>query len=239
MKIFVFADPHYSDIEVSCNTRRPSRSLEKLRGLTDVIARCGRIICLGDLTDKCETYNECGARLSEISGFLHSFGVPVDALMGNHDCQSFTADEFSRIGRFRTAPYCTATGDTTLIFLDANYLKDGHRAYRTHSNWTDANLPDDQFIFLGEALARTPRGGRAIVCLHQCLDPAAEPRHIIQNAAEIRALLSRTAAMRGIGIHALSGHYHRGGANEVDGVSYTTVPAMCELDRIPYIILDV
>jgi hypothetical protein len=246
MKIFIFADPHYSSAEVTNRTRRPSLSLEKLRTLSPVITGCDRIICLGDIVDGTGSAETDAPYLSVLSSFLHSFGVPVDAIMGNHDCRSFTEEEFCRIGSFRKAPYVTFCGggevcslgaspDAALIFLDANYLSDGGRALCEHSDWTDANLPESQLTFLAGTLSALPDGTEAYIFIHQCLDPGVESRHIIKNAPAVRNIIE---ANREKVAAVIEGHYHKGAENIVGGVKYITLPAMCELDAKPYLILE-
>lgn len=247
MKIFIFADPHFGSAEVSCRTRRPSLSLEKLKSLSDLIAGCDRIVCLGDIVDGTGSSETDAPYISELSSYLHSFGVPADAIMGNHDCKSFTLDEFCRIGGFRKAPYAAFCGggevcslyaarDIALIFLDANYLSNGTRALYEHSDWTDANLPDSQLAFLAGTLAALPEGTEAYIFVHQCLDPGVESRHIIKNAAAARNIIEtnrdKVAAV-------IQGHYHKGAENIVGGVKYITLPALCELDEKPYLILEI
>jgi len=244
---FIFTDPHYSPAAITNRNRRPSASLEKLRSLSHIISRCDRIICLGDVIDGSGSAGADAPYLSALASFLHSFGVPVDALMGNHDCRSFSAEEFCACGNFRPAPYvafcgggevCSigASSDTALIFLDANYLKDGDRAYREHSDWTDANLPQSQLTFLTDILDEIEDGKQAYIFVHQCLDPGIEERHIIKNAPAVRKIIE---ANRDKVAAVVQGHYHTGADNIIGGVKYITLPAMCVLDSKPYMLLEI
>ena len=69
--------------------------------------------------------------------------------------------------------------------------------------------------------------------LHQCLDPGVEQRHILQNAAEINALLQtgRTAAV-------FQGHYHPGFRSVRNGIPYVTLAALCEGPASSAMVID-
>lgn len=178
------------------------------------------------------------AYLREITDFLISFGKPVYSLMGNHDCAVFSREDFAKISGLDVTPRAVKNGKSTMIFLDACYLAGDFPQPVGKSDWTDSNLPAEQINLLSETLDSLPAGESVFVFTHQCLDPAAESRHIIKNAPDVRELLE-TAVARGLKVHAIAGHYHKGSENTVAGVRYTTLPALCELDSARYLLLEI
>lgn len=73
-----------------------------------------------------------------------------------------------------------------------------------------------------------PQVDEAIVFLHQLLNPDADPRYLVKNACEIRAVLENSNKVRSV----YSGHYHRGQYSSYNGILYNVMPAMC-IDIIP------
>ena len=57
---------------------------------------------------------------------------------------------------------------------------------------------------------------------------------IIRNAPEVRALLSSSGKVKAV----FQGHYHPGHENEIDGIRYHTLPAMCEGEENRFSIIE-
>lgn len=115
--------------------------------------------------------------------------------MGNHDCTVFAPEEFTRLSGLQIAPCSWVAGDVALHFLNANFDWQG-KPYRPGAvDWTQTRLPEEELARVRAAMADTAH--RHFFFLHQCLDPGVEQRHILQNAAEINALLqTRTHSRR-------------------------------------------
>lgn len=238
MKIGMFSDSHDSDKAVTCTTRRPSMSYGKIREAMEAFreAGCDLVLCLGDLVDCCDTFEEDCARIGALSGLISSYGLPFYCLMGNHDYQNFTREQFAEFVPY--PPFFLRFGDLTLIFADANYADNGTPEgviYRKDAiDWTNAYLPADQCAKLREVL-EDKETVNAYVFLHQNLDPSAERHHVIRNAEEIRKILRESGKVRGV----YQGHYHPGRASVIDGIPYTTLPAMCEGEENSYRIVEI
>lgn len=238
MKIGMFSDSHDSDKAVTCTTRRPSMSYGKIREAMEAFreAGCDLVLCLGDLVDCCDTFEEDCARIGALSGLISSYGLPFYCLMGNHDYQNFDRAEFA--SRTSYPPFFLRFGEITLIFPDANYMDNGTPEgviYRKDAiDWTNAFLPDDQCAKLRDVLADEGTVN-AYVFLHQNPDPHVERHHIIRNAGGIREILRQSGKVRGV----YQGHYHPGHESIIDGIPYITLPAMCEGEGNSYRIIEI
>ncbi len=234
MKLGIFADPHYSTV-AEIKTRRPSLSAEKIRRLIEIFKKEGvdSIVCLGDLINSEKDREKDRENLKYVSELLKSAKIPVYCVMGNHDSEGFTPSEFTEISGFGTAPYSVDIGEIRLIFLDCCYTDDGSAegiGYRNGNyKWKNSYLPESQIEYLKESASGAES---AIVFTHQNLDDRDNP-HCIRNAERVRE------AVESCGIKtAFSGHYHKGGEFLINGVRYITIPALCELDSLPYIIYE-
>ncbi|MBQ8371032.1 MAG: metallophosphoesterase [Clostridia bacterium] len=238
MKLGLFSDPHYSEKESACVTRRPSLSYGKIRDAMDAFtaAGCDLVLCLGDLVDCCDTIEEDRRRIDELNGMISSYPMPFYSLMGNHDYQNFTREEFSR--RTSYPPFFLRFGDITLIFPDANFMDNGTADGQIYAkdaiDWTNAYLPADVCEKLRAVLA-DEETVRAYVFLHQNLDPAVEEHHVIRNADAVRAVLRESGKVCAV----YQGHFHPGHESIIDGIPYVTLPAMCEGDANPYRIVEI
>ena len=89
MRIGVFTDAHYCRAEVLCRTRRPARSLLKIREAMEAFAAAevDICLCLGDLTDHApgDTKEVLDACFAEAMTLIGSFGIPFYLVPGNHD----------------------------------------------------------------------------------------------------------------------------------------------------------
>ena len=151
--------------------------------------------------------------------------------MGNHDCTVFAPEEFTRLSGLQIAPCSWVAGDVALHFLNANFDWQG-KPYRPGAvDWTQTRLPEEELARVRAAMADTAH--RHFFFLHQCLDPGVEQRHILQNAAEINALLQtgRTAAV-------FQGHYHPGFRSVRNGIPYVTLAALCEGTASSAMVID-
>lgn len=232
MRLFIFADSHYGRAEIKNKNRFPRLSLEKLKSLEGEILTCDAIVCLGDLTDDGER-GECRVCLEEISSYLQSLSKDTYILMGNHDCINFSEGQFYSWGGFENkAPFCLSCGESTLLFLDTNYLSNKSRYLYSNVDWTDSILPTDQLALIEEALEGDSE--RIYLFMHQCAAPDAEVRHRIKNSEELHSLLK--ASKKSITV--IQGHYHYGADSVIDGIKYITLPALCVNDTRPYMILD-
>lgn len=234
VKIGIFADAHYSSKNISNLTRRPILSLGKLRQAMDAFRDVDCIVCLGDLVDTCDTFQESEEKLREVGELMQSVGVPLYCLRGNHDCDIFTSEQFyERLG-VQKPPFSIRNGSNVLIFLDANSDHSGQAYIPGRVDWTDTRLPEDQLAQLSEIL-NAEDVENAYIFMHQNVDPQVQWQHILTNAGAIRKVISNSGKVRKV----IQGHYHPRHDAVIDGVLYHTLPAMCEGERNYYEIMEI
>ena len=234
MKLGLFTDPHYSSQMVTCTTRRPSLSLGKMREALAAMKDCDLILCLGDLINDCGDPAENRVRLAEAASLLRTSTVPVYCLPGNHDYDAFTLAQFQEITGHLVPPPVFCMDGKTLLFPDSAYREDG-TPYDGHPiDWTDSFLPETELDRLRNIL-EAPETTEVYVFLHQNLDPAVEKRHIIRNAPRARAMLAASGKVKTV----FQGHYHPGHENELNGIRYITLPAMCEGEENRFAVYEI
>lgn len=225
MKIGIFTDAHYCHADILCDTRRPFLSIAKIREAMDAFRLNGvdLCICLGDLTDHAptDTKEDVISCFHEAIELIRSYNIPFYLVPGNHDYLMMSANELLEAG-IAVPPYTIPVGGYKFVFLDANYRADGRRFDVAGVNWTDSNLPNEQCLFLNDALSEASEP--CIVCIHENLDPLVEKHHIVKNAEMIRQIIRERGKVKMV----LQGHYHPGAERMIDGITYLTMPAMCE-----------
>lgn len=233
MRIGLLTDLHYCSQEVMLGRRYPQLALSRAQQAVQDFSRAGveRVVCLGDLIDAEEDVSQNERNLRAAASTLLSANVPCACVMGNHDCTVFAPEEFTRLSGLQIAPSSWVAGDVALHFLNANFDWQG-KPYRPGAvDWTQTRLPEEELARVRAAMADTAH--RHFFFLHQCLDPGVEQRHILQNAAEINALLQtgRTAAV-------FQGHYHPGFRSVRNGIPYVTLAALCEGTASSAMVID-
>lgn len=223
MKIGLFTDPHYSDKIIPSANRYHSLSYDKIKASMELFKKenVELVICLGDLTDDCNNINDNPKALLDLSEMINSFGVKFYSLMGNHDCLSFTREEFNDFTNGAYPPFKYETEKSTLIFLDCNYEDSGNPYQVRNVDWTNTFLPDEQL----EALCKTISDNTKeyYIFVHQNLDNEVDKYHIVHNSDKIRAILENHNVKM-----VIQGHYHLGHDTVINGIKYHTLSAMCE-----------
>lgn len=232
MKIGLFTDPHYSD-KAASSTRLHSLSYEKIQNAMKYFKEneVELVICLGDLTDDCVDINDNPKALEKLTKMINSYGIKFYSLMGNHDCHSFTKEEFDELTNSAYPPFKIETDNAVLIFLDCNYSDNGEKYKVREVDWTNTFLPNEQISRLKEALDTTKD---KYIFLHQNLDNDVEDHHIVHNAEDIRRILEKASVKL-----VIQGHYHLGHDNRINGVDYHTLAAMCEGYQNCYEIINI
>lgn len=222
------ADPHYADIDpaVGGDIRHYRGSMAKLAEAVEAfnLSKVDFVVELGDLKDLTRGRDETLAALERIEAVFAKFDGPRYHVAGNHDFDCLSPEEFfSRTpndGKVRDIGYYSfARNGVTFIVLDGCYTND-MRHYSRANPWTDTNIPPDQMAWLGRELAAAK--GHVVVFCHQRLDPSADGRHLVRNAAEVRALLEASGKVRAV----IMGHQHCGGEGIVNGIPYYALAAM-------------
>lgn len=225
MKLGIFTDPHYSSKELSCEKRFNNQSLRKIEEAMDAFsaANCDLVLCLGDVIDTEATHEKEIANLRAVAGILDRYSMECFCLMGNHDGFRFDREEFYAVLGEHHRPRDLETDGVSLLFVDACYHRDGTHYAPGRSDWKDVCYPHT--AELQERLRAAE--GKVYLFFHQNLDPRVEERHILANAAEIRAMLEGCGKVNAV----YQGHYHPGKQSEQNGISYITFPAMCEMEE--------
>ena len=97
MRIGLFTDSHYCNKEMLGEGRRPALGYERIENELPKFKENGveLVICLGDLVDDCHDEIKNIEMIRKISFMIRSFGMDFYCLMGNHDYQNFTREEFN------------------------------------------------------------------------------------------------------------------------------------------------
>ena len=225
-------DLHFADIDpdpapVGVVGRRFYReSRRKLGEAVDVFNARGLdfVIELGDFKDNTNGREGTLRHLEAIESELARFKGPRYHVAGNHDFDCLTPEEFfSRIpndGRVSpTGYYSFVRGGVTFVVLNACY-DSTLKPYSRRNPWDDANVPPEELDWFARELAAAK--GNVIVFCHQRLEDSAEPRHLIRNAAAVRALIESSGKVKGV----ITGHQHKGGHRILNGIPYYSLRAL-------------
>lgn len=224
------ADIHYADIDNSGGRHYREASSRLAECVTTMNGlRPDFLIELGDFKDLGKSRAETLAGLRHIEKVFSQFDGPRYHVLGNHDCDALTPEEFlSEISNYgqqsAKAHYRFDIGGVAFFVLDGCYTSD-MRHYACSNPWTDANIPPEQLAWLENELESTL--GTAVVFCHQRLDPNSEQHHLIRNAASVRDVLEKSGKVRAV----FTGHQHTGGHCELNGIRYVTLPSVVDGDN--------
>ena len=194
---------------------------------------CDRVVFLGDYLDP---YGFEGIAVSdavenfrEIIGFAKQHPGKVVMLLGNHDMDCITKEDFLQHtrnpGKARGRSYYSFTvRGIQFIVLDANFNEDRSPYSRGNFDWKKAYLPNEEIEWLRGELQRSRRP--AIVCCHQLLDSFSDvrPEVCVGNAEEAVRLLEESGRVLAV----LQGHHHTGYYSQRRGIHYWTMKGMIE-----------
>ena len=232
MRFGLVTDCHYADIpyarrEHPVGDAAYRETLAKLRECVAVMEseRPSFLIELGDFKDQGPDKASTIGYLDKVEKVFSGFPGPRYHVLGNHDLDLIDKPEFlARITNYgqdkALAHYSFEVSGIRFVVLDACYNSKLEDYVPGNWDWTDANVPPEQLAWLEEEIASAP--GRVIVFGHQCLDPNADPRHVVRNAAEVRAILERSGKVNAV----FTGHQHSGLISCVNGITYYSLRAM-------------
>ena len=174
---------------------------------------------LGDFKDLGPSKAETIGYLDRIEKTFAAFDGPRYHVFGNHDFDALTDEEFlqhvENSGFSRpSGHYAFDRGGVTFIVLNGCYNAKGEAYAPGNWKWDDARIPAWELKWLEERLAAAT--GDVVVFTHQRLDPAADARHLMKNAAEVRGVLEASGKVRAV----FTGHQHSGGGATVNGIVY-------------------
>lgn len=176
----------------------------------------------GDFKDLGRSREESLKYLDEIESVFAGFEGPRYHVLGNHDHDNLTKEEFlSHVANEGQAEakayYAFSCAGIKFIVLDACYSPDGKPYCRGKFSWKKAFVPPEQIEFLRRELASAE--GWCVPIVHQQLD--AEDETCIVNAAEIRRVLEESGKVRCV----VQGHFHEGNFHDLNGIGYLAAKA--------------
>lgn len=237
VKVAIFTDPHSALIDTKVGTRRPSLSPVKIKKMMDRFVKMGveYVICLGDFIENAYDDEENTEMLEMMMGIIRTYNIPFYTLMGNHDCDAFTKEEFYEIAKIDAVPKSVRIGDALFVYLDANFLKDGTSYKPGNIEWTNTFIPQDQLDYYKKAWQNTD-ASEVYVFMHQNADTTIpDQRYWMSNAKQVQEALAECPKLKGV----YQGHYHKGHEGIINGIPYHTIPAVCEGEEMPYVIIGV
>ncbi|MBM4032599.1 MAG: alkaline phosphatase, partial [Planctomycetes bacterium] len=179
------------------------------------------VIGLGDFVDGTskDAETEMG-HLKKIEGIFRGFSGPRYHVLGNHDLDAFSKEEFVKATGMPAPHYAFDAAPFSCVVLDGCFRKDFEPYRKGNFVWTDSWIPAAQLRWLEAELKKAER--KAIVFVHQPLD--GEGVHCVRNAAEVRRVLEDSGKV----VAAFSGHDHKGGYRKIRGIHYLTMCGMVE-----------
>ena len=172
----VVTDLHYSRRE-PYGTRYFPQTMDKLKEAMEVFnsSNLDFVIEMGDLKDQDNVprREQTITYLDEIENVFQSFRGPVYHVLGNHDMDSISKDDFlqhtsNQGDADKKAYYSFAFDNIKFIVLDANYNLDGTPYDKGNFDWTKAYIPEDQIGWLRKELKGNNKP--VIIFIHQLLD---------------------------------------------------------------------
>jgi len=228
----LITDVHFAD-RPPRGTRYYNQSKQKLLEALHVFNKSNLhfIIQLGDYKDEDDRPEKSRtlAYLDEIETAMRQYNGPVYHVLGNHDMDSISKQDFLAHTQNHGAAkgknyYSFVFNRLKFIVLDANYNTDGSDYDSGNFDWTSAQIPESQIQWLKTELA----GGSdpVIVFVHQLLDwfSGMHKSLYIRNAEEIVEILEKSNRVLAV----FQGHHHSGNYSFRNGIHYFTMKAAVE-----------
>lgn len=233
LRFGVLTDTHYAD-RPTAGTRHYADSLQKVDEAIEAFnrAKVDFVIELGDLKDMdAKGTPELTLRyLDSIEQRLRRFDGPLYHVLGNHDMDCITKEEFlahtSNAGRANgRAYYSFEAQGVRCIVLDANFNADMTPYSRGNFDWRVPNIPTEQLDWLDGELTRHRRQP-TIIFLHQMLDSFSDINKdlCVKNADKAVEIIERHEQVLAV----IQGHHHPGHYSFRRGVHYLTLNGMIE-----------
>lgn len=224
----IVTDSHYADADPN-GTRFYRESIPKMKECISLMneQHVDFVVELGDFKDQGSPPDEAGTLrfLSDIEQAFAAFNGPRYHVLGNHDADSISKNQFSESVTNTGIPkdatyYSFDSGGVHFVVLDANFNPDGSAYDHGNFNWTKTVIPGDERDWLTRDLESTSLP--VIVFVHQLLD--GEGEHYINNAADVRNILQNHNSVLAV----FQGHMHTGNYSLIENIHYYTLKAMVE-----------
>ena len=229
-----------SMISLNASPRYFTGGLAKIEAFAKAMneAKVDFIAELGDFSDNPANGSlSAQAKLAAAQGYqkaaeakLALYQGPRYHVFGNHDTDQASKSQVQASLSNTGIPagqtyYSFDSGSVHFVVLDASFKSDGTPYAASNYTWDDANVPPAEIAWLKADLART--SFPTIVLTHQLLNPQQQIEqnfdvlHIVRNADEVRSILEASGKV----VTVFSGHYHDGGFQTVNGISYVVLQA--------------
>ena len=201
-------------------------------------AKANFVIELGDFSDNPSNASLAADKRAEAAlsylktaeSKLALFTGPRYHVFGNHDTDQLSKNQVQSVLVNTGIPagktwYSFNQNGIHCIVIDASYKADGASYDTANYTWDNTMIPKEEVEWLKADLAATKLP--TIVFTHQLLNPQDQieanfdVNHIIKNAADVRTILEKS----GVVVAVFSGHYHDGGFQTVNGISYAVLQA--------------
>ena len=221
-------DIHYADADIKWG-RYFRESADKLQEAIDLFNTkdLDFIIETGDFKDQTTPpveENTLGY-LRKIEAVFAEFKGPRYHVLGNHDMDSLSKSQFlneienTGIAKDKSY-YHFDRNNLRFVVLDACYTKRGKEYDHHNYNWKDANIPQQQLLWLNDVLHSSPYP--VFVFVHQLLDGKGDL--YVNNSRKVRKILESSGNVLAV----FQGHKHEGDLQLVNGIVYFTLKAMVE-----------
>ena len=227
----LITDLHFADRD-NMGTRFYRDSRDKLLNALSVFnkPKSDFLIELGDLKDQGNPpeKNQTLTFLDEIERILQTFNGPVYHVLGNHDMDSISKNDFLKHtynqGDAKSHNYYSfVRSGIRFIVLDANFNADDTDYDSGNFDWTFSKIPDKQLKWLKSELGNKQP---SIIFIHQLLDSFSGVSELvcIKNAEEVVSILEKNNNVLAV----FQGHHHDGHYSFRNGIHYFTMKAMVE-----------
>jgi hypothetical protein len=242
LRFGIVTDSHYADADMQYN-RYFRESLEKMAECIDLMndQKVDFLIELGDFKDQNTPPEEekTLGYLQKIEGCFRKFNGPTYHVLGNHDMDSLSKEQFLKNVTNTDIPsgstyYSFDRQGVHFVVLDANFNADGTAYDHGNYGWNQTYVPDAELEWLRKDLAGTKLP--AIVFTHQQLGSLGVTD--ISNAEAVRKILQASGKV----LAGFDGHNHAGGHSVIEGIHHYTLKAMVEgsgKDNSSYAIVEV
>lgn len=226
LRFGMVTDAHYADIEPGGygGSRFYRESLAKLG---ECVERMNQekvsFLCeLGDFKDQATPPEEKSTLgfLTAVNDTFSRFQGPRHYVLGNHDLDSISKEQFRSITGARAGYYSFDEGGSHFVVLDACYDADGGDYDHGRFDWMDTNIAGSELEWLEKDLAGAE--GRVVAFVHQRLD--GEGAAFVNNAPEVREVFEKSGKVHAV----FQGHDHAGAYTQMGGTHYYTLKGLVE-----------
>jgi predicted phosphodiesterase len=240
----MISDVHYANREPA-GTRFYNQSLVKVQEAIDRMnqEKLDFMIELGDFKDQDAVPNEANTLkyLIEIESVFHKFKGPTYHVLGNHDTDGISKQQFleriENTGIPKTESYYSfSLKGIHFVVLDGDFTKDGKAYDHGNFSWDDSFIPESQINWLKADLKESSLP--VVVFVHQMLGNWRDPKLEIQNAAAVRQILEQSGKV----LCVFQGHVHEESYQLINGIHYYSVDAVVDGNgpkNSAYMIVDI